>query len=116
MIVYDEHDRITTMKIPKRIMASPDKLCAYCAAKGVRITVRKMKDDKNCVLIEGDAEALAFLGHLLISQAEFQKDCGFQLSPKGAGRSLFNPKSDTGIYIHRLPCLDGDVRKKTKKL
>ena len=101
------------MKIPKGIMASPDKLCAYCADKGIKVTVQKMEGDDNCILIEGDAEALAFLGHLLISQSGFQKDCGFQLSPKGAGWALFNRKSDTGIYIHRLPCLEKESRNKS---
>lgn len=100
------------MKIPKGITASPDKLCAFCADKGIKVTVRRMKDDENFMLIEGEADALAFLGQLLISQASFQKDCGFQLSPKGAGRALFSRKSDTGIYIHRLPCLESKGRKK----
>ena len=100
------------MKIPKEIMASPDKVCAYCADKGIMVTIQKMQEDDNWILIEGDAEALAFLGHLLISQSGFQKDCGFQLSPKAAGRALFNRKSDTGIYIHRLPCLEKRTRKK----
>ena len=100
------------MKIPKEIMASPDKVCAYSADKGIRVTIQKMEGDDNWILIEGDAEALAFLGHLLISQSEFQKDCGFQLSPKGPGRALFNRKSDTGLYIHRLPCLEKRARKK----
>lgn len=93
------------MKIPKEIIASPDKLCDYSADKGIKVTVRKMKDE-NCILIEGNSDALVFLGQLLIAQAGFEKDCGFQLSPKGAGRALFNSKSNTGIYIHRVPCLE----------
>ena len=102
------------MKIPKEILASPDKLCAYCADKGIKVTVQKMEadHDDNWILIEGDAEALAFLGHLLISQSGFQNDCGLQLSPKGPGQVFFSRKSDTGIYIHRLPCLDKQSRRK----
>ena len=94
-------------------MASPDKLCAYCADRGIKVTVQKMEGDDNWILIEGDAEALAFLGYLLIAQSSFQMDCGFQLSPKGAGRALFNRKSDTGIYIHKLPCLEKETRNKS---
>jgi len=97
------------MKIPKEIMISPDKVCGYFADKGIKLTIQKMKEDDNYVLVEGEAEALAFLGHLLIAQSEFQKDCGFHLSPKGAGKALFNRKSDTGIYIHRLPCLEKKI-------
>jgi len=93
-------------------MASFDNVCVYCVDKRIKVTIQKMEDPDNWILIEGDAKALAFLGHLLISQSEFQKDCGFQLSPKGPGRALFNRKSDTGLYIHRLPCLEKRTRKK----
>lgn len=99
------------MKIPKKIMNSPDDLCGYFADKGIKLKIQKMEEDDNFVLIEGQAEALAFLGHLLIAQSELQRDCSFFLSPKGPGRGLFDRKSDMGIYIHRLPCLE----KKSKK-
>ncbi len=105
---------IRTMKIPREIIESPDKLYAYCVDNGIKITIRTMTED-NYVLIEGDADALVCLGHLLIAQAGFQKDCGFQFSPTGAGQALFNSKSDTGIYIHRLPCLENEGRKNRRK-
>lgn len=34
------------MKIPKEIIDSPDKLCAYCVEKGFKVTVRVISDSK----------------------------------------------------------------------
>jgi hypothetical protein len=81
---------------------SPDHVCASFAEGGGQITI-KMLDTEN-ILIEGSATALEFLGRLLQAQAAFPKDCGFQISPIGAGNALFSPSSSLGIYIHRLPC------------
>ena len=85
---------------------SPDQICLKASNNEVKIRISKIKDDQNLILIEGKKEELEFLGQLLISQANFEKDCGFCISPKGAGSSLFANNSNLGVYIHRLPCLD----------
>ena len=56
--------------------------------------------------IEGDAFSLRFLGRLILAQAEFPLDCGYGISPRGAGNILFSAQAELGIYIHRLPCMD----------
>jgi len=81
--------------------STPDSLCASFGERPDKLTLRAAED--GTVLVEGSASALEFLGNLLIAQARSQ-DCGFQLSPSGAGGALFSPSSDLGIYIHRIPC------------
>lgn len=83
--------------------SSPDEVCGVFADGPDRITFRRLED--GMVLIEGNAAALRFLSNLLLVQASFEKDCGFQISPDGAGRALFSKNSDLGIYIHRTPCV-----------
>ena len=82
-------------------LLSPDAVCAVFSDQQGKITLRMLEDDT--VLIEGDGKALEFLGHLLLAQAQFSKDCGFQISPGGAGNALFSPQSTHGLYIHRAP-------------
>lgn len=57
------------------------------------------------VLIEGDANALRFIGNLLLAHADSQEDCGLQLHPLGAGSINFDERSELGIYIHKQPCM-----------
>ena len=90
------------MKSPNQLQVSPDEVCTRQATRPSKVTCRII--DGNAVLLEGSAEALTFLGELLIAQARFKKDCGFQLEPQGAGGKLFSARADHGIYIHRLPC------------
>ena len=85
-------------------MTSPDEVCSANADRGVKLTSRLM--DEGYLLLEGDSEALKFLGELLIAQANFSPDCGFQIAPNGPGSALFTEGSTTGLYIHRLPCLE----------
>jgi hypothetical protein len=85
---------------------SPDQLCSDASKDGVKICIQKMNNEEEYVLIEAKEEALKFLGQLLLAQAGFEKDCGFSISPDGAGSDLFTKNSNLGIYIHRLPCLD----------
>ncbi len=87
---------------------SPDSLCEKYANRNVKVSC-KMLDD-NTILLEGEREALEFLGNLLLAQARFELDCGFQIGPHGAGCALFTEESNMGIYIHRLPCIDGEVK------
>lgn len=49
--------------------------------------------ESDIVLIESSAEALEFLGNPLIAQARFANDCGFQISPNGAGSALFSSEA-----------------------
>ena len=78
---------------------SPDSICEKYADLGARITVKSLEDD--CILVEGSALDLEFLGELLLTQARYQKDCGFEISPSGPGQALFADGSTLGIYIHR---------------
>lgn len=59
------------------------------------------------VFVEGNKETLSFLSDIIRAQSEFDDDCGFQISPKGRGKRIFEQKSKLGIYIHRLPCKEG---------
>jgi hypothetical protein len=81
---------------------TPDEVCAKYADRKVKITARAMEDD--LVLLEGDQEALAFLGNLLLAQANDERSCHKSLQPDGAGSTFFTDISNLGIYIHRLPC------------
>ena len=81
----------------------PDELCAAANAEEIKI---KMTYEADCIVIEGDTKTLEFLGNLFIAQAKFQKDCGFQMAYGGAGSSFFDPSSNVGLYIHRIPCLN----------
>ncbi len=78
----------------------PDDVCAnYTGAKKIHIRV-----DDDIVVIEGEAEALEFIGNLFLAQARFERDCGFQICPTGGGNAFFTRESTHGLYIHRLPC------------
>jgi hypothetical protein len=71
-------------------------------AKKPRLTVRKLARDT--VLIEGTSTSLRFLAQILLALA-VERDCGFQLSPRGAGSAWFAKDAQLGIYLHRLPCI-----------
>jgi hypothetical protein len=66
--------------------------------------------DKGTVLIEGNSHALEFLGRLLLAHAA-GTDCGFELSPKGAGSAWFSKDARLGFYVHRLPCNRNRLRR-----
>ena len=78
-----------------------DEVCASYANSGTKITCQTMDDS---VLIEGNREALEFLGNLLLAQAKDVHCCHKSIEPNGAGSALFTEQSNIGIYIHRLPC------------
>ncbi len=88
---------------------TPDEICSEYSDKGIKLTCRYLYDSGD-VLIEGDEEALVFLSKLIQAQATDQNSCHDSLSPCSAGRALFSAESDTGLYIHRLPCNEGVVR------
>ena len=85
---------------------TPDEVCKIYADSGVKITCRKMDD---FVLIEGNQEALEFLGNLLLAQANDGRSCKNSIAPHGAGNALFTDESDMGFYVHRLPCEHGKI-------
>jgi hypothetical protein len=63
-------------------MKTPDELCRTAADAGLKVSVRDLEE---LIMIEGTPEALEFLGRLLIAQAHFEKDSGFQIGPSTAG-------------------------------
>ncbi len=96
----------------------PDKVCAeYAEKKGMKkIAIQVFKDEEaDMVLIEGEAEALEFLGNVLLAQARFEKDCSFFIGPNTAGYGFFTKNSTHGLYIHRLPCLEKPGLKLAKR-
>jgi hypothetical protein len=78
-----------------------DEVCASYANRGTKITCQTMDDS---ILIEGNREALEFLGNLLLAQAQDLDCCHKSIAPNGPGSALFTKQSNIGIYIHRLPC------------
>ncbi len=81
---------------------SPDSACAKLAESTNRLACVLLNEDTE--LIEGPAESLEALGEILIAQARFQKDCSFDLHPRGPGNAIFTVGSTHGICIHRTPC------------
>jgi hypothetical protein len=80
---------------------------AYAKKKNRKKVTVKIDDEGGMVIIEGEAEALEFVGNLLLAQAKYEKDCSYFISPRNPGGIFFNNKKSThGIYIHRLPCLE----------
>jgi hypothetical protein len=82
---------------------SPDELCGK--TRNVKLTVKKLREDRSYVLIEGDRKAFKFLSDLFHAHAR-GKDCGFHIAPRAAGSAFFKKSSELGLYLHRLPCLD----------
>lgn len=66
----------------------------------------RAKNDVPTIVFDGDATTLEYLGRLFLAQATYRSNCGFGISPVGAGSSFFVKGSQVGIYIHRQPCLD----------
>jgi len=78
-----------------------DALCGLYGRRMDDLSITKL--DRETVLVEGNRRALEFLGKLFIAQAK-EKDCGFQISPRGAGKRHSSKRSRFALYIHRLPC------------
>lgn len=76
----------------------PDYICEEYSDSGIRISLKDLDDE--VILIEGDKRSLEFLGKLILTQAAYAEDDGFEISPSGAGSSFFAAGSK-GIYIHR---------------
>jgi hypothetical protein len=91
----------------------PYTICAKYAGEGKvptkkRLTIQTFKDNSGLdyILIEGESQALEFLGKVIIAQAKFKRHCDFDMGPKSAGCAFFKKNSTHGIYVHRLPCLN----------
>ncbi|MFA5260385.1 MAG: hypothetical protein WC450_04080 [Candidatus Omnitrophota bacterium] len=78
-------------------MESPDNVCEQHSNENINLNICV---EDNMVFIKGDRISLCFLSKLLMAQAEFEGDDGFQISPFGAGRIFFDSKSKYGVYIH----------------
>src|SRR4029434_5267293 len=75
---------------------SPDNVCTEFADRARSLAIRLA--DPSTVLIEGDPESWRFLGELLVAQASYESDCGFEISPKGPGSAFFANRSGLGLY------------------
>jgi hypothetical protein len=93
----------------------PDDVTEHYATKGgcslrVNILPDPEGEGSPSVLIEGDKETLLFLADLLLAQASDDLDCGVGISPRGPGCALFSKNSEYGIYVHSLPCVNGEIK------
>jgi hypothetical protein len=91
---------------PKR----PDDISDQFLDGSIQLTTRiippeSQENDVPTIIIEGDAVSLEYLGKLILAQVAFPLDCGYGISPKGAGNAFFKKGSEVGIYFHRLPCM-----------
>jgi hypothetical protein len=88
-----------------KMSRGPKNVCARFAKRGMlKVALLPADDDGgDYILLEGNAAAYEFLGRLFLAHAKAH-DCGFQISPKGAGSTLFKKGSAFGLYLHRLPC------------
>ena len=111
-------------KANKRIRSvNPDAVSDEFPRRAIRLMTRIIPaepveppgESVSAVLIEGDALSLEYFGKWVLVQAGFLPDCGVGISPKGAGSAFFNKHAEVGIYIHRLPCLNPIVSKKSSK-
>jgi hypothetical protein len=82
--------------------SNPDRVCNN-RPDHVRIKVHPLPEDPQAVLIEADAEGFKFLSDIFAAQA-IAEDCGFEISPSGAGQAIFASGSTLGFYLHRTPC------------
>jgi hypothetical protein len=91
---------------------SPDHIWKLYEGKKVGLTVKLLPEEKPegkpSVLLEGDRTSLEWLADMILASAANEQDCGNFVAPDGPGNIFFNKKkSEFGIYIHRLPCLEG---------
>jgi hypothetical protein len=79
----------------------------------VKLLVRALHDEGAeglpLILFEGNRASLNWLADFIRATAADYRDCGNFVSPDGPGNLYFNKKSEFGIYVHRLPCLEKKV-------
>jgi hypothetical protein len=79
-----------------------DEICEEYSTNDIKINIMDVDD---MIIIEGTSDTLKFLGNLLLAHANGNfDDCGFSISPTGAGSIFFDNNSVKGLYIHRIPC------------
>jgi hypothetical protein len=88
-----------------KMRLGPDDVCGRFAKRGMlKVELLPADDDGgDYILLEGNEAAYEFLGRLFLAHAKAH-DCGFQISPKGAGSTLLKKGSTFGLYLYRLPC------------
>jgi len=70
----------------------------------VRTFVERGEITETFVLLEGEVDALRFLGEAILAFANSDPGCDWDIHPKGAGNIYFGRDSTAGIYLHKLPC------------
>jgi len=85
-------------------METRPKAREICRTYAERHLGLKVWEKEGTVFIEGSSEALRFLADLFLAHAHAEEDCGFGISPNGGGSAFFDPASEKGLYIHRVPC------------
>ena len=56
------------------------------------------------VLLEGEPDALRFIGESILAFVDSAAECNWDIHPRGAGNTYFGSDSTVGIYLHKLPC------------
>jgi|SRR5882724_9090856 len=73
-----------------------------------RLTVKTFEEQgdvlQTYVLLEGDKDALRFLGEVILAFVDSEAGCNWDIHPKGPGNIYFEAGSTLGIYLHALPC------------
>jgi hypothetical protein len=109
-----------TTGVPNRERASgtisPDDVSMLYRRRKVSLLVKvlpeKDREGLPSILLEGNRASLEWLAASILAQARFMRDCSFFFGPDGPGNSFFNKKSEFGLYIHRLPCLEEAAKKR----
>lgn len=88
----------------------PDKVWQLYDGLRVKLLVKTLPEKKAAglpsILLEGDRTSLEWLADFILASAADERDCGSFVGPDGPGNIFFDKKSEFGIYIHRLPCLE----------
>ncbi len=72
----------------------------------VKVLPEKNPEGRPSILLEGNQASLEWFADSILAHARDMRDCGFFFGPDGPGNLFFNKKSEFGLYIHRLPCLE----------
>jgi hypothetical protein len=88
----------------------PDKVWQLYDGLKVRLLVKTLPEEEGAgvpsILLEGDRTSLEWLADFILASAADERDCGSFVGPDGPGNIFFDKKSEFGLYIHRLPCLE----------
>jgi len=114
--------RKTTSWLPSQKRASrsmfPDDVSKLYKKRKVSLMVKvlpeKNREGRPSILLEGNQASLEWLADSILAHARDMRDCGFFFGPGGPGNLFFNKKSEFGLYIHRLPCLEEAASRRWK--